>query len=324
MKKTILVTAIGGDIGSTVLKCIRRGYTQARVIGCDIQPYVQGIDYVDEFLLAPPYREKEAYLAFLHRVCEEKQVTHFFPMGEPEILIADEDRAFYEERGIHLLINNHRILEIASSKYKTAEFLRSNGILAPETYYKGACQGQLGYPLIVKADYGCGSKKLWVVHTKEEWDALAALPGEEYVAQEYIGDAAHEYTTGVFSDGVRCKSITYQRTLGYGGMSIRVETVTSAKIEQLAKQLADLLQLKGSINVQMRLTEKGYSIFEINPRISSTAGFRDKMGFHDVIWWLQCMDGESVDFGEQIGAGIVGIKTLDERIFMEGAKAAQK
>lgn len=317
MEKIVFVTAIGGDIGSTVLKCIRRGYPCDKVIGCDITPYVQGIDYVDQFLLAPPYRNRDEYLAFIHKTCEEEKVTHFFPMGEPEILIADGDRLFFERRGIHLLINNRKILESAASKYKTAQFLRNNGILAPGTWYKEAYSGQVDYPFIVKADRGCGSKELKVVHTKEEWDALAALQGCDYVVQEYIGDARHEYTTGVFSDGETVQSITYRRELGYGGMSIRVETVVEEEIELIAGKTARLFGLKGAINIQMRRTIEGYSIFEINPRISSTAGFRDKMGFHDAVWWLRCMDGEKVEFGEKIKPGIVGIKTLDEKVFAE-------
>lgn len=315
MDKVVFVTAIGGDIGSTVLKCIRRGYPCRKVIGCDIQPYVQGIDYVDEFLLAPPYSDQEEYLAFLYQTCEKQGVTHFFPMGEPEILIADANRDYFARNGIHLLINHSRILEVASSKYRTAQFLQSNGISVPKTWYKEAYQGGLEYPLIVKADRGCGSKSLWVVHSKEEWDSLATLAGSEYVVQEYIGDAEHEYTTGIFSDGETIRSITYQRVLGYGGMSIRVETVVDEEIEHIAQKIAKLLELRGSINVQMRRTQSGYSIFEINPRISSTAGFRDKMGFRDVVWWLRCMDAETVEYGEPAKPGIVGIKTLDEKVF---------
>lgn len=315
MKKKIFVTAIGGDIASAVLKCIRRGYSCDKVVGCDIQPYVQGIDDVDAFFIAPPYKKQEEYLAFIHRTCEEQEITHFFPMGEPEILIADQDREWFAKRGIHLVINNPVILEIASSKYRTAQFLRENGIAAPQTWYRNGYEGQLGYPLIIKADRGCGSKELKVVRNREEWEALAALPGEEYVVQEYIGDAEHEYTCGVFSDGETIRSITYRRTLGYGGMSIRVETVAEEEIERIAERTARLLELKGSINIQMRKDKGGFSIFEINPRISSTAGFRDKMGFHDVVWWLRCLDGEIPDYGGKAEAGIVGIKTLDEKIF---------
>jgi len=42
----------------------------------------------------------------------------------------------------------------------------------------------------------------------------------------------------------------------------------------------------GCINIQLRKTNKGPLLFEINPRISSTVVFRDKMGFTDLKWWI--------------------------------------
>ena len=42
----------------------------------------------------------------------------------------------------------------------------------------------------------------------------------------------------------------------------------------------------GSINIQLRMTKNGPILFEINPRLSGTLVFRDKMGFNDLRWWV--------------------------------------
>ena len=51
--------------------------------------------------------------------------------------------------------------------------------------------------------------------------------------------------------------------------------------------LADKINLDGSINVQLRLTKKGPVVFEINPRFSSTVLFRHMFGFKDLEWSIQ-------------------------------------
>ena len=50
--------------------------------------------------------------------------------------------------------------------------------------------------------------------------------------------------------------------------------------------LAEKINLEGSINVQLKINKKRYAIFEINPRLSSTVMMRHKMGFKDCVWWI--------------------------------------
>jgi carbamoyl-phosphate synthase large subunit len=56
------------------------------------------------------------------------------------------------------------------------------------------------------------------------------------------------------------------------------------------------LDLRGSMNVQMRLTDQGPRVFEINPRFSSTVLMRHRIGFTDVIWALNEVEGKRVVF----------------------------
>lgn len=315
LSRNVFITAIGGDIACATLRCIVRNQASDYIIGCDIVPHVQGIMYVNEFVIAPAYKEMEAYLSFIKKICIEKKITHFLPMTEAEIIIMSNNRDFFQENKIKLMINNDLIIRIASSKYKTASFLRSHNILAPETYYKEDYKGKLNYPLIIKPDSSCGSKNIHIVYQEDEIvSAISKSDHYHYVFQEYIGSADEEYTVGIFSDGNSVKSIAFKRRLGFGGMSVYVETVDDPRIDEIAVQVANSFGLKGSINIQMRKTQKDYYIFEINPRISSTVGFRDMFGFHDVIWWLDLLDGIENNVEYKIAAGRIGIKTLDEMV----------
>lgn len=311
--KKIWVTGTGGDVGAGIVKCILDGMPKAALLSCDIKPIVPFLDRFEKHFMVPRYDSAE-YFSVIKSICLENKVTHFFPTTEPEILLAHQARDFFAEHGIFPVINNAQILDIATSKYKTAMFLKKNGINTPDTYLPEDMPAALEYPLIVKPDFGRGSATVQKVHNPEELErALQSVISP--VIQQYIGSADQEYTVGVFSDGRRIQSIAYRRTLGRGGMSVFVEVVKDALLDEIAHRTASLLALKGSINMQLRIHKGSFCIFEINPRISSTVAFRHQMGFQDVIWWLQALSGEPVPTFSGIEAGVVGIKVDSEQIF---------
>lgn len=64
----------------------------------------------------------------------------------------------------------------------------------------------------------------------------------------------------------------------------------------MCMRIAEGLNLHGSMNVQLRLTDKGPRVFEINPRFSSTVLMRHRLGFSDVIWAIEEAEGKDIDF----------------------------
>jgi len=318
MKINIFVTAVGGDIACATLRCIYQSYDYNLLMGCDIHEYVQGRMYVNDFILAPKYSDEKVYFEFIKEMCLKHGITHFLPMTEAEIIIADNNRDFFTENNIHLMINNPNIIDIATSKFKTAKYLSENGVKTPETYYLEEYKDQLVFPFIMKANQSCGSKQIRVISNKAEFiDASTII--ESPVIQRYIGSSDEEYTMGVFSDGNTTKSIVFKRKLGFGGMSVYVETVKDKALEHIADKISQILELRGSINVQLRKDGSDYSVFEINPRISSTVGFRNQLGFKDVIWWLDLLNKKNIEYGHGVEGGIIGIKTLDELLFVKGS-----
>lgn len=314
MSNVYFITSVGGDIGSAVAKHIKESMPSDKLIGCDIIEYNQGLDYIDEFILAPRYTETEQYWQFINDICARYSVTHFLPMSEGEIAIADQRRDDLKRYKIKALLHNHEFLNIASSKYNTVKFLEKCGVKTPETWMAGEAY-EKSYPMVVKAEHGNGSKAVRIVHNEEELNrALIELP--QPIVQEYIGTDDEEYTMAVFSDGHRVEEITFRRKLGYGGMSVFVEYVENHTLSVLAQRIAEMSHFIGSINIQMRKNGDDYYVFEINPRISSTIGFRYKLGFKDDIWWIKLLDQEVVnDVYTPPKGPVVGIKVLDERIY---------
>lgn len=314
MERVILITSVGGDIGSSVAKHMKEHYKDDKVIGCDIAEYNQGLEYIDECYVAPRYTDEASYWMFISRLCVEQKVTHFLPMSEPEMMIADQKRDFFDDYKIKLLLHPHELLEVAFSKYKTAVFLRKCGIGVPQTW-RNVENNDVNYPLIVKGEYGCGSKTVRIVKNIQELQ-LSMKEISQPIIQEYIGTDDEEYTMTIFSDGTNLESIVFKRKLGYGGMSIFVEYIDNVELNNLAENIAKVFHLVGSINVQLRRQNQAFYVIEINPRISSTIGFRYKLGFMDDVWWLRILDGDDIDMSYMPPEGtVVGIRVLDERIY---------
>lgn len=313
MKARYLVTAVGGDIGSAVIRHLGKEFSKESLLGCDITPYVSGRDSAGEFFLVPPYTDGERYIDFILRECRKRRITHILPMTEGEILIFDRHRHSFAREGIRLMIQDSNVLKTAMSKYRTASAVKAAGLKSPKTWKPGDKE-EIRYPVVVKADYGCGSESVRVVNNRLEYD-LAVASVTDAVVQEYVGTPEDEYTMGVFSNGRMVKSIAFRRTL-LGGMTCMAELVEDEKLVRIAEIIAKSFGLKGSINIQMRKQAEDYYIFEINPRISSTVGFRHLLGFRDVLWWLDLLDGTegwTNDVSEH--PPVVGVRTFGEKIF---------
>lgn len=317
MGRIILVTGVGGDIAQSAIRCMleERGRGD-RIIGCDLDGYAAGKNYVDEFMIAPRASDQGAYDKFIKRAIQEKDITHILPMTEDEIELVSHGADRYEMLGVKILVNNKAMVETFLDKHRTAMFLKENSFGCPETCLIGDYKGQIDFPLIMKPRRGHGGRGLIVIHDSEEFEFYKKRMQNDVVVQELVGNKDKEYTVGVFSDGKNVHSIIFKRSLSgeWGGYSKFVELVQNKEISQIAERLAKKCSLEGSMNIQLRQVDGGYSIFEINPRISSTAYFRHFFGFTDVIWWLEHKDGGKVEYTPKYRYG-VGVKTYGETFF---------
>lgn len=197
------------------------------------------------------------------------------------------------------------------------------GLNSPKTWKIAEMTEELSYPVIVKPGSECGSRGIQIIHDKKEYK-MPASQKEDLIVQEYIGTPEEEYTVGLFSNGQDTKSIAFRRSIGYSGMSKMVERIKDRKIDQIVRTVADAFRLEGAINIQMRKQAEEYYIFEINPRISSTVGVRYLLGFKDVKWWLDLLDGKKEEIcyiSEK--KPVIGIRTLGEKIYRgEGIRPA--
>ena len=309
-KRTVLVTAIGGDIGQTYAKSITG--EEFVIMGCDVNAWPGEHSVLQQFFRVPSASNSGEYLESIKSIVEKAQVDIVVPISEPEIKAFHESREIWSSWNVKVLINNSCILDHFLDKYKTAMYLRSIGIKVPETFLLDEYQGELSFPAIVKSRTGCGSRNVWKVESDIDLTYCKQKSDGNFLIQECIGTPDQEYTTGIFSDGTNVSSITFKRKLGLGSLSVEVELVDDPFLEHMARIIAAQTGLVGAINVQSRLDRDEFIPFEINPRFSSTVGFRKHFGFPDCLWWPRVSVGESYSYTKLFKAGR-GTRYLTER-----------
>jgi carbamoyl-phosphate synthase large subunit len=160
---------------------------------------------------------------------------------------------------------------------------------------------------MVKERFGSGSRGVFVARDSEEARFLASRHPQA-VFQEYLEPAEGEVTCAVYrtADG-RVAVLQLLRTL-LGGYTGWARVIRQPEVEELCRRIAERYALTGSANIQLRLTDRGPRIFEVNPRFSSTVVMRDLLGFRDVLWSLAEIDGERIEFPD-IRAGRIVART---------------
>jgi carbamoyl-phosphate synthase large subunit len=138
------------------------------------------------------------------------------------------------------------------------------------------------FPLIVKDRFGAGSKGVAVVKNQKDLDYyLSTIPNA--VLQEYLSPDDEEYTIGLFMNKHHqpCASIVMKRDLGLG-MTMKAQVLPNSTLGAYCEKIMKNLNCIGPANVQLRVTERGPVVFEINPRFSSTTSARPLFGYNDV------------------------------------------
>ncbi len=288
--KCILITGIGGDIAQSVATLVRGARPSARLVGSDMHEQHAGRLFVDECLILPPAHDP-AYGTALREALVRHQVDLIMPMTEAEIGVMD--RSVIGSPQMPPWVGpGARVVAAGLDKLATARSLAGIGLPVPWTVAAGV-ERPPEYPCVLKPRFGSGSRAVFMINNDEEALCLAKKYPES-VFQELLQPAEAEVTCAVYRtrDG-RISTLQLLRRL-VGGLTGWARVIRDEAVEHMCKAIAEGLRLGGSMNVQLRITTAGPRVFEINPRFSSTAVMRHLMGFTDVVWTLDELDGREV------------------------------
>ena len=281
----VLVSGVGSDIGLGVGRILREWGLFDRLNGIDISNDHPGSIIFDKVDVDPQANHID-YIDWLTNYISVNKIDIFIPTSESEILIVSNE-INRVQKDCRVLINDSFIVEKCLDKHETLNFLSLNDIAVPQNGLVGKSNLPLRYPVITKPRRGQGSKGIQKVETSL---MLKACP-KEHVWQEYLIPENEEYTCSVYvAKDLSIRTMVLKRLL-VCGYTDRGSVINNHKINSYIEKIAKVFNRSGLFNIQLRLTDQGPKLFEINPRLSGTLVFRDKLGFHDLRWWLsECLN----------------------------------
>lgn len=304
---TILISGLGGDMAQSMSKIIKQEFPQTLIHGMDISTRNAAQNFCDHFFIGKRANDPD-FLNFIENYINQNKIDFFIPCTEHELralLLLPPDSPLWKK----ILSCDQNILSICLDKLKTFEFLKERKINIP-WYAEKVADIQNRYPCIYKKRASSGSRDIFKV--KNEQEALFLFDFSPHgLFQEYLSDDDNELTCSVFrwKDG-SIQTIQLLRALS-GGATSWAKVVSYSEIDKLCQDVALALNLQGSLNIQLRLTDKGAMIFEINPRFSSTVYMRHLVGFKDLVWSFQNLMNQSPPKNLNIKKGIEIAKIFD-------------
>lgn len=298
---TVLVTGCGGDIAQGIARILKQTGLVDLVLGADMVSDHEGLLDFDTCLLLPPARE-DSYLHSLEKTIRMNQVDLLIPMSEAEIQILLDQGSSSKFAGIPVVMANPVSVRTGLDKLATVEFLASCGLAHPWTMEVGHGPPK-ELPCILKPRRGQGGKGFVLIQNRQQSDLWSSSRTTD-IWQEWLQPDEEEYTCGLYRTGKgEVRSIIFRRKLN-GDVTGSGISVHDEEIQRYLECIANNLELKGSINVQLRKTGQGPVAFEINPRFSSTLVFRHLFGFQDLVWSIQETAGLEAESFSGYEAGI--------------------
>lgn len=283
-KYNVLVTSCGGDIGQSIGKILKD--LNCITFGWDISSNNAAKFIFDHFETCLKITDSNYFLKLRDHL-EKYKIDIIIPVSEPEIrYYTNKIKVIETLDPVKVLLANEFSRKIGFDKRKTSLFLKENNLHYPEIYSLEN-RDKINFPIIAKPNTGAGSKNIFIIDEIEELEFISNKY-KDMLFQEFLDGSNGEFTCCLFrSSKKEIRSIIFKRELTAGGYSGYGEVIENDVIEKLIYELAVLLNLKGSINIQLRLHKGVPVIFEINPRFSSTILFRHLLGFRDLEWSIQ-------------------------------------
>ncbi|MEZ4599284.1 MAG: ATP-grasp domain-containing protein [Syntrophotaleaceae bacterium] len=282
----VLLTGAGGDQSIFIWKALKQSALNTRIVACDSSYLSVGLYRTDLGYVIPNATSKD-FLPKIKEIIRIEKIDIVMTGGMAEMMVlAEHSEEITNETGAYVVAPPFEALKVAGDKWLLVNFLRERGFNHPRSCIPGnddeliRFQQEVPFPYIVKGRFGAGSRQLSMARNSQELDHLMSVL-EKPIIQEYLLPDDGEFTVGCFCDrdSRAVGTIVMKRTLGHG-LTHKAQVLFHDEISGYCESIAEKLGYVGPLNLQLRLTDRGPVLFEINPRFSSTESARAYFNFN--------------------------------------------
>ena len=235
----------------------------AVTVAADANPLAPALYHADRHALVPRIDDPE-YVPALRRLVDEHEIRLIAPLTDLDQATLARAR---DELGALVLLPAADVVERLADKYLAHVLFEERGIASPPTWLPEDVPDDVAYPLLVKARSGFGSRHIYRAENRGELDFFLRYSPVDSIVQACL--AGEEFSIDVFCDlEARCLN-AIPRTMieSKGGESIKGMTIRDERLIELARDVAEKLELVGPANIQcFREPDGSHLLTDINPR----------------------------------------------------------
>lgn len=285
MNKNFLITAAGGSVLTSILPQIKEiGFESIVFIDMDENVAIKYlVDNKKTFFYKSPHGKNKDYSGFIAKIIKKHNIKYIIPGADEEILkiLNLKLAACFDDLTI-CACNNFKFADMCLNKSNLMYELNMAGFKTPKTFNVADLNCTSYRKMIAKPIFGHGSKDIYILLEKEicKYISMGLINTENYIFQELI--IGNEYTVSVLGNGF----VVPKRIIKKHGITIAAITEYNDEIIGQCRDLIHVFCLgKNNVfNVQGIIDEESnkFSIFEINPRLSTTSCLTYAAGINEV------------------------------------------
>jgi carbamoyl-phosphate synthase large subunit len=235
----------------------------ALTVAADANPLAPALYHADRHALVPRI-DDPGYVPALRALVDEHDVRLIAPLTDLDQATLARAR---DELGALVLLPETDVVERLADKYLAHLLFDERGIASPATWLPDDVPDDAPFPLLVKARRGFGSRHIYRAEDRGQLDFFLGYTPVDSIVQTCL--AGEEFSIDVFCDlDGRCLN-AIPRTMieSKGGESIKGMTIRDAQLIELARDVAEKLELVGPANIQcFREADGSHLLTDINPR----------------------------------------------------------
>lgn len=333
---TVLITGCSKH-SKGIIDCLRsnKDNEYIRVIGVDCNESNILKTGVDHRFIVPKVTDK-SYLVKLRNICTQLGVNVILPYITSELEILSQNKAYFEEVGVHVSVSSLESLKIANNKialydrfgkYMPAQLVPSNKKDVEEfikTYGTVCC----------KITDGCGGTGFAIVDNEKAYDMklfnkarvnryisedflYECLEKNQYkniILQEYIDGI--DYSTCALSDNGKLIGICgYEGYAMEYGAVINGKIIKSEKAYDIHREIIEEIGMDGNSCADFIVTKDDVKLLEINPRLNASLPFVAEAGANFVYDRCKMLLGKELDGKYDIKYGMGMSKYYETEYF---------
>ena len=295
---SVLITGAGTVTAVSVIKGLRlQNEIKVHIIAADMNDFVIGRYFADEFVEIPP-SNKEEFISELLSICKLKKVDMLIPIIDYEFKKISENRHRFEQIQCKPIISSSETIKICNNKFLTYKFFIQNNIPTAKSYESKDIRkniNEIVFPLFIKPAFdGRSSINSFKINNREELQYYMNII-KNPIVQEYIN--GQEYTLDGLNDlnGKPICIVPRIRIETKGGVSVKGKTIYDREMMDWGMKISEKLGIIGPFNIQCFRSKSSIVFIEINPRFSGAHALTILSGLNSAHLLCKMIIGHKVE-----------------------------